>query len=57
MTGSYQNNKVSIYNWKAKNIDRSKEIMLKHSRKQNEWRKVCRRYRLILIDEYVYPRV
>lgn len=57
MTGSYQNNKVSIYNWKAKNIDRNKEIMLKHSRKQNEWRKVSRRYRLILIDEYVYPRV
>jgi len=57
MTGSYENNKTSIYNWKVKNLDWHKEIMLKHSRKQNEWRKVSRCFRLILIDEYVYPRV
>ena len=56
MTGSYENNKTSIYNWKVKNLDRHKEIMLKHSRKQNEWRKASRFFRRIFIDEYVFPR-
>jgi len=53
MTGSYQNNKTSIYNWNEKNKEKKKVLDAMYSKRHWEWKKVCRVFRLILIDEPV----
>ncbi len=51
MTGSYENNKKSIQNWVAKNKDKKKAYDAIHSKRHWEWKKICRLFRLILIDD------
>lgn len=51
MTGTYQNNKISIQNWVAKNKDKKKAYDAIFSQRYWQWKKISKTFRMILIDE------
>ena len=50
MAKSYAVNKKSIYNWREKNIERSREIMRRYKRRKNAWLKISKEFLQILIE-------
>ncbi len=54
MSGTYQQNKISIYNWNAKNLEKKREInrgcCARYKAKKREWKNVCQIFNLILLD-------
>lgn len=55
MSGSYLNNKKSIYNWREKNPERCEELKRKSNERRKDWCKVCVVFRRILIDDLAVP--
>jgi hypothetical protein len=49
MTGTYLQNKKSIYNWVAKNPDRHREINRINQRRYDRWRAIQKVYLQILL--------
>ncbi len=54
MSGTYQQNKKSIYNWCAKNMDKKREInrgcCARYHAKKRAWKNVCQVFNSILLD-------
>lgn len=48
MPPSYQQNKVHIYNWREKNIEKHKELSRLHMKKYCQWKKIQREFLGIL---------
>ena len=52
MPPTYQQNKAHIYNWREHNRDRYREIARLSEKKRYAYKKVCREFRNILIDDF-----
>ena len=50
MSGTYQQNKISIYNWNAKNLERKNQINRDSYRRRTDWKNVCKMFRFILLE-------
>ena len=51
MPPSYTQNKSHIYNWREQNKERYREIAKLSARRLAPYKKVCREFRNILIDD------
>jgi hypothetical protein len=56
MSGSYLSNKKSIYNYRAKNVDKYNEYMKNTMKRKYDWKKIQKEFLNILIVNFVETR-
>ena len=56
MSGSYLSNKKSIYNYRAKNVDKYNEYMKNTMKRKYDWKKIQKEFLNILIINFVETR-
>lgn len=56
MSGSYSSNKKSIYNYRAKNLDKYNDYMRVYKKKKYDWQKIQKEFLNILICNFVETR-
>ena len=51
MSGTYQQNKNSIYNWNLKNREKKLEYDRVYKRRCKMWKDISQKFRLILLED------